>query len=89
MIADVVGFTGQIVFDPTKPNGQPRRKLDTDRAEQAFGFTAHTPFVDGLTAHTPFVDGLRRTVEWYLAEQAREQTVAVPVAGRAAVSDAS
>ncbi|HRF49062.1 MAG TPA: GDP-L-fucose synthase [Anaerolineales bacterium] len=79
MIADVVGFTGQIVFDPTKPNGQPRRKLDTDRAEQAFGFTAHTPFVDGL----------RRTVEWYLAEQAREQTVAVPVAGRAAVSDAS
>ncbi|MBL8097263.1 MAG: GDP-L-fucose synthase [Anaerolineales bacterium] len=68
MIADVTGFAGKIVFDPSQPNGQPRRKLDTNRAEQAFGFTAHTPFVDGL----------RRTVDWYLAERAREQTVAVP-----------
>jgi GDP-L-fucose synthase len=46
-----------------EPNGQPRRKLDTNRAERAFGFTAHTPFVDGL----------RRTVDWYLAERAHAQ----------------
>jgi GDP-L-fucose synthase len=63
MIADVIGYTGKIVFDPSQPNGQPRRKLDTNRAERAFGFTAHTPFVDGL----------RRTVDWYLAERAHAQ----------------
>ena len=80
MIADVVGFTGKIVFDPTKPNGQPRRKLDTDRAERAFGFTAHTPFVEGL----------RRTVEWYLAERAREQSdVVVNVPTQVVPSSAS
>ena len=65
MIADVIGYTGRIVFDPTKPNGQPRRKLDTDRAERSFGFTAHTPFVDGL----------RRTVDWYLANRTNSEGV--------------
>ena len=55
-IAAIVGFTGRIVWDTLKPNGQPRRKLDTSRAEKRFGFRART----GLD------EGLRRTVEAYL-----------------------
>lgn len=54
-IADATGFTGRIVWDTTKPNGQPRRKLDTSRAERAFGFRSRTSFAEGL----------RKTVEWY------------------------
>jgi GDP-L-fucose synthase len=55
-IAAHTGFHGEIVFDPSKPNGQPRRLLDTRRAEQRFGFRARTPFQEGL----------KKTVEWYL-----------------------
>jgi GDP-L-fucose synthase len=55
MIAKTVGFTGRIAWDVTKPNGQPRRGLDTSRAMEAFGFRARTPFADGLAA----------TVAWY------------------------
>jgi len=54
-IARLTGFTGRLTFDTSKPNGQPRRGLDVSRAEQAFGFRAHTPFEEGL----------RRTIEWY------------------------
>ena len=54
-IAAAVGFTGRIAWDTSKPNGQPRRKLNTGRAEERFGFRAHTGFEEGL----------RRTVEWY------------------------
>src|SRR5688572_2126924 len=54
-IAEAVGFTGQIVFDPSKPNGQPRRQLDVRRAEERFGFRARTPFDEGLA----------KTVAWY------------------------
>jgi GDP-L-fucose synthase len=56
-----VGFTGSIVWDATKPNGQPRRALDTSRAAAAFGFRAHTPFDAGL----------RETVAWYRVNQDR------------------
>jgi GDP-L-fucose synthase len=56
-VARAVGFTGAIRWDATKPNGQPRRSLDTARAHQEFGFRAHTPFADGL----------RDTVAWYRA----------------------
>jgi GDP-L-fucose synthase len=56
-VAHAVGFTGAIVWDATKPNGQPRRSLDTSRAERTFGFRARTSFADGL----------RETVEWYRA----------------------
>jgi len=55
-IARLTGFEGKIVFDPTKPNGQPRRKLDTSRAKERFGFEAKTTFEEGL----------RKTVEWYI-----------------------
>jgi GDP-L-fucose synthase len=56
MIRDRVGFEGEVVWDSSKPDGQPRRKLDTTRAEAAFGFRATTPFHDGL----------QRTIDWYL-----------------------
>jgi len=55
MIAEVAGFKGRIVWDATKPDGQPRRMLDTSRALREFGFQAKTPFREGL----------RKTIEWY------------------------
>ena len=55
LIAEVTGFEGEIRFDPSQPDGQPRRKLDTSRALKAFGWHATTSFRDGL----------RATVEWY------------------------
>jgi GDP-L-fucose synthase len=60
MIAREVGFEGDIVWDTSKPNGQPRRKLDVSRAEREFGFRARTTFADGL----------RQTVAWYRAQLA-------------------
>ena len=54
-IAEAVGFQGEIVWDASKPDGQPRRCLDTSRAEAEFGFRASTPFLEGLA----------RTVAWY------------------------
>jgi GDP-L-fucose synthase len=55
LIARLTGFTGEIVWDATKPDGQPRRMLDTTRAEEAFGFRARVPFEDRL----------RKTIDWY------------------------
>ena len=55
LIARLTGFTGRIVWDASKPDGQPRRMLDTSRAATSFGFVAKTSFEDGL----------RRTIEWY------------------------
>ena len=54
-VADVTGFDGEIVWDTSKPNGQPRRSLDASRAEELFGFRARTALRDGLV----------RTVTWY------------------------
>jgi GDP-L-fucose synthase len=59
-IAKHVGYTGEIVWDTTKPNGQPRRKLDVSRAKERFGFEAEVPFDEGI----------RRTVEWWEANRA-------------------
>ena len=55
LIAKTSGFRGQIVWDTTKPDGQPRRMLDTSRAVKEFGFKAKTSFEEGL----------KRTIEWY------------------------
>lgn len=55
LVAKIVGFNGKIVFDTTKPDGQPRRKLDTSRAEKEFGFKSKTNFATGL----------RKTITWY------------------------
>jgi GDP-L-fucose synthase len=57
LIADLTGFSGEIRWDTSKPNGQPRRSLDTSRAEELFGWRAKTSFRDGL----------QRTIEWYRA----------------------
>jgi GDP-L-fucose synthase len=54
-ISRLTGFTGELVWDTSKPNGQPRRVLDTTRAAEYFGFRAHTDFTDGL----------RKTIAWY------------------------
>jgi GDP-L-fucose synthase len=48
VIADKTGFEGEIVWDATKPNGQPRRRLDVSRAQELFGFQAKTPFSKGI-----------------------------------------
>ena len=61
MISRLTGFEGELVWDTSKPNGQPRRVLDTSRAEQYFGFRAQTPFEEGL----------RRTIEWYREHRSR------------------
>jgi GDP-L-fucose synthase len=58
-IVRLVGFKGEIVYDRTKPDGQPRRRLDTTRAREKFGFQAATPFEEGL----------RKTIDWYLVER--------------------
>jgi GDP-L-fucose synthase len=60
LVAEASGFCGKIVWDTTKPNGQPRRRLDVSRAERLFGFRARTPLVDGI----------RQTVEWFRATAA-------------------
>ena len=55
LIAKLTGFRGKIIWDNTKPDGQPRRCLDTSRAVKEFGFKAKTSFEEGL----------KRTIEWY------------------------
>ena len=55
LIARLVEFKGKITWDTSKPDGQPRRRLDTSRAEREFGFKAKIDFEEGL----------KRTIEWY------------------------
>jgi GDP-L-fucose synthase len=55
LVAELTGFAGQIRWDTSKPNGQPRRKLDTSRAAERFGFRAEVPLREGV----------ERTVAWY------------------------
>ena len=74
LIARLTGFEGEVVWDDSKPDGQPRRCLDTSKAEQLFGFKATTAFEEGL----------RKTVEWYREEWYREERmrpVLNPIAG--------
>jgi len=59
LIARLMGFSGELRFDAAQPDGQPRRSLDTSRAERLFGFRAATSFEDGL----------RRTIAWYRAQR--------------------
>ena len=63
LIAGRTGFTGRVTWDTDKPDGQPRRMLDTDRAAKSFGFVAKTSFEEGLL----------RTVEWYRRSRARRR----------------
>jgi len=67
IIADLVGFDGEIRWDTSKPDGQPRRGVDGTKAHKAFGFEASTSFEDGL----------RRTIDWYLAHREAAEARAV------------
>jgi GDP-L-fucose synthase len=58
LVAELTGFEGEIVWDTSKPNGQPRRQLDVTRAKELFGFEARTPLREGL----------ERTIAWYRAQ---------------------
>jgi GDP-L-fucose synthase len=60
LIAELTGYEGELVWDTSKPNGQPRRRLDTGRAERLFDFRARTPLREGL----------ERTIAWYLERPA-------------------
>jgi len=55
LIVELTGFQGEVRWDASKPDGQPRRALDTSRARERFGFVARTSFEDGL----------RKTLDWY------------------------
>jgi GDP-L-fucose synthase len=69
LIVELTGFQGETVWDRTKPDGQPRRALDTSRAWECFGFRAGTPFREGL----------RRTIGWYeTAVSGRERELVGP-----------
>jgi GDP-L-fucose synthase len=72
LIAAETGFDGEVVWDHSKPDGQPRRAVDTSRAAGEFGFRARTGFAEGL----------RRTVRWYRSAREAELSVAASPAGR-------
>lgn len=55
LIARLTGFKGELIWDPTKPDGQPRRKLNVERARREFGFESNVTFEEGL----------RNTIDWY------------------------
>jgi len=63
LIAEKTGFAGEIVWDATKPNGQPRRQLDVSRAKERFGWEARVPFCDGVA----------NTVAWWEQTGRHEQ----------------
>lgn len=73
-IAAEVGFQGELVFDPSKPDGQPRRCLDVSRSQQELGFRATTPFQEGL----------RRTIAWFEANRTNPDGKSGPEPGRPA-----
>jgi len=64
LIVKLTGFKGKIVWDATKPDGQPRRMLDTARADREFGFKAKTSFEEGLI----------KTIEWYINRR-KDETI--------------
>lgn len=61
LIAELTGFEGELVWNAAKPDGQPRRRLDTRKAAEYFGFKAQMPLKEGL----------KRTVDWYLETRCR------------------
>jgi len=67
LISKLTGFSGRIIWDTTKPDGQPRRRLDTSRAEREFGFKAKTGFEEGL----------RKTIQWYKQQRVKAKAKVV------------
>ena len=66
LIAEKTGYQGRLIFDPTRPDGQPRRQLDVSRARELFGFTAETSLETGLD----------QTIRWYRANRTSPQLAA-------------
>jgi GDP-L-fucose synthase len=66
LIARLTGFTGELVWDPSRPDGQPRRSLDTSRAAREIGFRARVSLEEGL----------RRTIEWFMSARNPEAAAA-------------
>lgn len=64
LISDLTGYRGEVHWDTTKPDGQPKRSLDVSRAKEEFGFEAKMPFREGL----------KRTIEWYLMHTKTESS---------------
>ena len=62
-IADLTGFEGEIVWDTSMPNGQPRRRLDVSRAKERFGFEARTPFDRGIAATVAYYEEHRKEID--------------------------
>jgi GDP-L-fucose synthase len=60
LIQELTGFAGEVHWDTTKPDGQPKRRLDVSRAKKEFGFKANMPFREGL----------KKTIEWYVTHSA-------------------
>jgi GDP-L-fucose synthase len=67
LIASLAGFHGELIWDASKPDGQPRRGLDTSRAKEAFGFEAQVPLEEGL----------RETVAWYLENRTAAEAATI------------
>jgi GDP-L-fucose synthase len=65
LIADLTGFAGEITWDTSMPNGQPRRSIDASRAKELFGFEARTPLREGL----------ERTIAWYSDSRLRRESL--------------
>ena len=68
LIARLTGFEGELIWDPTQPDGQPRRCLDVTRASREFGFQARIGFEEGL----------QETIDWYREQRLREALAARP-----------
>jgi GDP-L-fucose synthase len=66
LIAERTGYRGRLIFDPTKPDGQPRRQLDVSRARELFGFTSETSLESGL----------EQTIRWHRAQRNSPQLAA-------------
>jgi GDP-L-fucose synthase len=78
LIQEELGYRGQLQFDPSKPDGQPRRRLDVERAHREFGFRAETDLCSGI----------RATISWYaqnrdFPEASEERDPAIPVSAPA------
>lgn len=65
LIAKLTGFNGRIIWDTSKPDGQPRRHLDISKAEKEFGFKAQTDFEEGL----------RKTIQWYKEQRVKAEPI--------------
>jgi len=65
LVSELTGFSGRIAWDTSRPDGQPRRMLDTRRAFDEFGFRAKTDFREGL----------RKTIDWYVKQRNREMSL--------------